>query len=219
MYSKPVCDWARKVLWLRPAYLPVVQELCLNGARFLGPSTISLPWPAQPPIPSFAPILIPTHLRPPCPRFGLQLDFMEAVFGCNKELDISHLESCGTCSGSGVKAGTTPTTCKTCGGQGQVVQAVRTPLGMFQQVASCPTCGGSGQESTPCGTCGGDGRVRAKKRISLRVPPGIDLGSRLRVRGEGDAGKRCAGGGRGVERAFCFLRGVGCEWRCKHEIV
>ncbi|KAL6767292.1 hypothetical protein ACKKBG_A39390 [Auxenochlorella protothecoides x Auxenochlorella symbiontica] len=122
--------------------------------------------------------------------FGLQLDFMEAVFGCNKELDISHLESCGTCSGSGVKAGTTPTTCKTCGGQGQVVQAVRTPLGMFQQVASCPTCGGSGQESTPCGTCGGDGRVRAKKRISLRVPPGIDSGSRLRVRGEGDAGKR-----------------------------
>ena len=73
---------------------------------------------------------------------------------------MSRLEDCATCSGSGVKAGTSASTCGTCKGQGQVVQAVRTPLGMFQQVANCPTCGGSGEQFTPCGTCQGDGRVR-----------------------------------------------------------
>ncbi|KAL4433639.1 hypothetical protein ABPG75_000080 [Micractinium tetrahymenae] len=123
-------------------------------------------------------------------RYDLRLDFTEAVFGCSKEIEVSRLEDCSTCSGSGVKPGTTPTTCSTCKGAGQVVQAVRTPLGMFQQVATCPTCGGTGEQSTPCGTCQGDGRVRGSKRISLRVPPGVDEGSRLRVRGEGDAGRR-----------------------------
>ena len=73
---------------------------------------------------------------------------------------MSRLEDCATCSGSGVKAGTSASTCGTCKGQGQVVQAVRTPLGMVQQVANCPTCGGSGEQFTPCGTCQGDGRVR-----------------------------------------------------------
>lgn len=123
-------------------------------------------------------------------RYDLKLDFLQAVFGCQNEIDVSRLESCGTCSGSGVKTGTTPTTCSTCGGQGQVVQAVRTPLGIFQQVSTCGVCGGTGQTTTPCGTCKGDGRVRGSKRISLRVPAGVDEGSRLRVRGEGDAGKR-----------------------------
>lgn len=134
--------------------------------------------------------------RPPQPVPGddrgvsLQVDFAEAVFGCNKEVEVNHLEACATCTGTGVKPGTKSSTCKTCGGQGQVVQAVRTPLGMFQQVAPCPTCHGTGQESTPCSTCAGDGRVRTRKKISLRVPAGIDTGARLRVRGEGDAGKR-----------------------------
>ena len=67
---------------------------------------------------------------------------------------------------------------------------MRTPLGMFQQVSACPACGGSGETSTPCPKCQGDGRIRGGKRISLRVPPGVDEGSRLRVRGEGDAGRR-----------------------------
>ena len=81
-------------------------------------------------------------------------------------------------------------TCGTCGGQGQVVATVRTPLGNFQQVTACQACGGSGQTSTPCESCGGDGRVRRSKRISLRVPAGVDSGSRLRVRGEGNAGRK-----------------------------
>lgn len=123
-------------------------------------------------------------------RFDLTIEFSEAVFGCSKEVDVSRLEACDTCSGSGVKAGTTPSRCGTCGGSGQVVQAVRTPLGAFQQVMACPACDGAGETATPCASCGGDGRVRRSKRISLRVPPGVDGGSRLRVRGEGSAGRR-----------------------------
>ena len=123
-------------------------------------------------------------------RHDLTIDFADAVFGCSKEVEVSRLESCGTCSGSGVKAGTTPARCGQCGGSGQVVQAVRTPLGAFQQVMACPACEGAGETAAPCAACGGDGRVRKSKRISLRVPPGVDGGSRLRVRGEGSAGRR-----------------------------
>jgi len=123
-------------------------------------------------------------------RHDLTIDFGDAVFGCSKEVEVSRLEGCGTCSGSGVKAGTTPARCGQCGGSGQVVQAVRTPLGAFQQVMACPACEGAGETAAPCPACGGDGRVRKSKRISLRVPPGVDGGSRLRVRGEGSAGRR-----------------------------
>ena len=123
-------------------------------------------------------------------RFDIEIDFLEAVFGVEKELNTMRLENCDKCSGSGVKAGTKPTTCGTCGGQGQVVATVRTPLGNFQQVTACQACGGIGQSSTPCPSCGGDGRVRRGKKIQLRIPPGVDKGSRLRVRGEGNAGRR-----------------------------
>ncbi|PKU77572.1 chaperone protein dnaJ A7A, chloroplastic [Dendrobium catenatum] len=122
--------------------------------------------------------------------YNIVLNFKEAVFGVEKEIEITRLESCGTCDGSGAKPGTKPTKCNTCGGQGQVVSSARTPLGVFQQVMTCSTCGGTGESSTPCGTCGGDGRVRKSKRISLKVPAGVDSGSRLRVRSEGNAGRR-----------------------------
>ncbi|CAL9233475.1 unnamed protein product [Arabidopsis halleri] len=122
--------------------------------------------------------------------YTLILNFKEAVFGMEKEIEISRFESCGTCEGSGAKPGTKPTKCTTCGGQGQVVSSARTPLGVFQQVMTCSSCNGTGEISTPCGTCSGDGRVRKTKRISLKVPAGVDSGSRLRVRGEGNAGKR-----------------------------
>ncbi|XP_022136650.1 chaperone protein dnaJ A6, chloroplastic isoform X3 [Momordica charantia] len=122
--------------------------------------------------------------------YNLVLNFKEAVFGVEKEIEISRLESCGTCEGSGAKPGTQPTRCSTCGGQGQVVSSARTPLGVFQQVMTCSSCGGAGEISTPCNTCSGDGRVRRTKRISLKVPAGVDAGSRLRVRNEGNAGRR-----------------------------
>ncbi|XAR49461.1 hypothetical protein NMG60_11032679 [Bertholletia excelsa] len=122
--------------------------------------------------------------------YNLVLNFKEAVFGVEKEIEVTRLETCGTCDGSGAKPGTRPTKCSTCGGQGQVVTSARTPLGVFQQVMTCSSCGGTGESSTPCNTCSGDGRVRKSKRISLKVPAGVDSGSRLRVRGEGNAGRR-----------------------------
>ncbi|WOH04914.1 hypothetical protein DCAR_0624326 [Daucus carota subsp. sativus] len=122
--------------------------------------------------------------------YNLVLNFKEAVFGVEKEIEITRLESCGTCNGSGAKPGTNPSRCSTCGGQGQVVSSARTPLGVFQQVMTCSSCNGTGEISTPCTTCSGDGRVRKSKRISLKVPAGVDGGSRLRVRSEGNAGRR-----------------------------
>ncbi|KAI3856319.1 hypothetical protein MKX03_023592 [Papaver bracteatum] len=122
--------------------------------------------------------------------YNLVLNFKEAVFGREKEIEISRLETCNTCNGSGAKPGTQPTKCNTCGGQGQVISSARTPMGLFQQVTTCSTCGGSGESSDPCATCSGDGRVRKSKRISLKVPAGVDSGSRLRVRSEGNAGRR-----------------------------
>lgn len=127
--------------------------------------------------------------------YNLILKFQEAIFGIEKEIEITRLEPCSTCDGSGSKPGTQPTKCSTCNGQGQVMTSARTPLGVFQQVMTCSTCNGTGESSTPCNTCRGDGRVRKAKKISLKVPAGVDSGSRLRVRSEGSAGRR--GGGPG----------------------
>ncbi|XP_076925059.1 chaperone protein dnaJ A6, chloroplastic-like [Bidens hawaiensis] len=122
--------------------------------------------------------------------YNLVLDFKEAVFGCEKEIEITKLDTCKTCDGSGAKPGTTSSRCSSCGGQGQVISSARTPLGVFQQVSTCPSCDGSGEISTPCDTCKGDGRVRKSKKVSLKVPAGVDSGSRLRVRSEGNAGRK-----------------------------
>ena len=103
-------------------------------------------------------------------RFDLQIEFLEAVFGCEKELDCMRLEECGECTGSGVKAGTSPKTCGTCGGQGQVVATVRTPLGNFQQVTACNACGGTGQTFTlALGRRGSRavGNGRASRRVQM----------------------------------------------------
>eukprot|EP00882_Tetradesmus_deserticola_P020993 GHRQ01022687.1.p1 GENE.GHRQ01022687.1~~GHRQ01022687.1.p1 ORF type:complete len:212 (+),score=72.80 GHRQ01022687.1:209-844(+) len=91
-----------------------------------------------------------------------------------------------------MKPGTKPSNCSMCQGTGQLIQAVRTPLGAFQQVTTCNRCEGAGQSFTPCDRCGGDGRERETKRIQLTVPAGIDNGARLRVKGEGNAGRRGA---------------------------
>ncbi|ESW35653.1 hypothetical protein PHAVU_001G252900 [Phaseolus vulgaris] len=122
--------------------------------------------------------------------YSLVLNFKEAVFGVEKEIEIRRLENCGTCNGSGAKPGTKSSKCSTCGGQGRVVQSTRTPLGIFQQSMTCSSCSGTGEISTPCNTCSGEGRVRKTKRISIKVPAGVDSGSRLRVRNEGNAGRR-----------------------------
>ncbi|MBD2042131.1 molecular chaperone DnaJ [Microcoleus sp. FACHB-672] len=124
-------------------------------------------------------------------RLDLRLDFREAVFGGEKEIRISHLESCEVCSGTGAKPGTRPRTCPTCTGSGQVRRATRTPFGSFTQVSVCPTCNGTAQViEDKCESCTGKGQKQETKKLKITVPAGVDSGTRLRVSGEGDAGQR-----------------------------
>ena len=124
-------------------------------------------------------------------RLDLTISFSEAVFGSEKDVQIRHLETCTTCSGSGAKAGSGPTTCGTCGGAGQVRRATRTPFGNFTKVAPCPTCEGTGQViADPCSSCGGQGLQQVRKKLRINIPAGVDSGTRLRVGQEGNAGQR-----------------------------
>jgi molecular chaperone DnaJ len=124
-------------------------------------------------------------------RLDLKVDFQDAVFGKEREISISHLETCGGCTGSGAKSGTRPRTCPTCSGSGQVRRATRTPFGSFTQVSVCPTCTGTGQViEDKCEVCTGSGQVQKSKKLKITVPAGVDNGTRLRVSGEGDAGMR-----------------------------
>jgi len=124
-------------------------------------------------------------------RFDLEIDFQTALFGGSKKIRITHLENCDTCSGSGVAPGASVNTCQTCGGRGVVMQQMNTILGRIQQQARCPTCGGSGQVVEKyCGTCDGKGTNKKSKQLTITIPPGVEDGNRLRVRGEGDAGPR-----------------------------
>lgn len=122
-------------------------------------------------------------------RFDLELDFKTAVFGGEEKVRIRHLEKCDTCPGNGVKPGSKVSTCSQCGGSGVTVQVTRTPLGNFQTQQTCPACRGTGQKIDEyCGTCGGQGLNQKTKQIKVTIPPGVEDGNKLRVRGEGDAG-------------------------------
>ena len=122
-------------------------------------------------------------------RYDLNIDFKDAIFGQQREINIPHLETCEICRGTGAKKGTGPTTCTTCGGSGQVRRATRTPFGNFTQVAECPTCNGVGQMiSDPCSSCGGNGVKQVRKKLRINIPAGVDTGTKLRVSGEGNVG-------------------------------
>ncbi|RAL41364.1 hypothetical protein DM860_010158 [Cuscuta australis] len=124
-------------------------------------------------------------------RYDISLEFTAAIFGAEKEFELSHLETCDTCDGTGAKVGTKKRICSTCSGTGQVMRTDQTPFGMFSQVSICPNCGGNGEViSEFCRKCSGKGRVRVKKVIKIKIPPGVSKGSILRVAGEGDAGPR-----------------------------
>jgi molecular chaperone DnaJ len=110
----------------------------------------------------------------------------QAVFGDSVELDVTKLEECETCHGTGAAKGSSPVTCDTCGGVGQV----RLSQGFFQLQQTCPRCRGSGKMiRNPCDTCLGQGRVRRSKKLSVKVPAGVDTGDRIRLTGEGEAGR------------------------------
>ena len=135
-------------------------------------------------------------------RYDLEITLEEAAEGVEKELEIEKYASCGKCSGSGSKSGSAGTnTCTTCGGRGVVGQQRR----IFIQQATCPDCRGAGQNiADPCGDCGGNGRKQAPERVSIRIPAGVDDGTRLRSTGKGDAGMR--GGPAGDLYVFLHLR-------------
>jgi len=119
-------------------------------------------------------------------RYDLSLTLEEAVQGTTVKIRIPTSIKCETCDGSGAKPGTRPTTCSTCGGHGQV----RMQQGFFSIQQTCPACRGEGKViSQPCDTCQGRGRVRDHKTLSVKIPPGVDNGDRIRLAGEGEAGE------------------------------
>lgn len=123
-------------------------------------------------------------------RVDVQLEFEEAVFGATKEIKIDHLELCNTCKGTGSQPGSQPVKCPTCNGSGRIQQTTQTILGHFTQVTTCPDCQGKGVKiQNPCKDCKGYGRIEIEKTIEVKVPAGVDNGSKLRLSQEGDAGK------------------------------
>ncbi len=123
-------------------------------------------------------------------RYDLEVDFEEAAFGATKEVRVSKLDSCEECDGSGSSDGKTKT-CSTCNGTGQFRQVRQTMFGTMVQQGICPDCRGQRESIlNPCKNCRGTGRVAKSKTINLKVPPGVDNGFRLRVKGEGEAGVR-----------------------------
>lgn len=118
-------------------------------------------------------------------RYDLEISLEDAATGKDEKLRIPRLETCGMCDGSGAEKGTTAETCVTCSGSGQT----RYSQGFFSVMRTCANCQGKGQiVRTPCKTCRGQGRVEKEKTIELKIPAGVDTGSRLRVNGEGEAG-------------------------------
>ncbi|MDR0446717.1 MAG: molecular chaperone DnaJ [Oscillospiraceae bacterium] len=120
---------------------------------------------------------------------GVTVSFEDAAFGCEKELEITRVENCEECSGTGAAPGTTPEKCTQCNGSGVVTQTRRTAFGVMQSSADCPKCGGRGRIiSSPCEKCRGAGRVRRRRTVTVRIPAGIDSGQALNMRGQGGAG-------------------------------
>lgn len=119
-------------------------------------------------------------------QMAVGISFEEAAFGIEKNITVNRFAACGTCDGSGSKTGKM-STCGTCQGMGEV----RRQQGFFTVASTCPTCSGTGQTvADPCNTCNGEGRTRKKTDLSVKIPPGIDHGQRLKLSGEGDSGSQ-----------------------------
>ena len=121
-------------------------------------------------------------------RYDVNLTLEQAATGLESTIDVPRTENCPTCQGSGAKPGTTPMTCSNCRGSGQVTRAQNTPFGQMVTSAGCPKCGGRGKIITsPCKDCGGTGRAHKTRKINIKVPPGVEDGQHLKLRGQGDA--------------------------------
>lgn len=129
-------------------------------------------------------------------RAVIHITFEEAVFGCEKEIELTLKDTCTKCSGTGAKPGTSPETCTKCNGTGQVTYTQQSMFGMIQNVQACPDCGGTGKViKEKCPDCRGTGYVANRKKIQVSVPAGIDNGQSIRIREKGEPGRN--GGPRG----------------------
>ena len=118
-------------------------------------------------------------------KYELGLTLEEAYHGKETEIIFNRLESCDTCQGTGLRPGSSPQRCSTCHGKGQVIRS----QGFFQISSTCPTCHGHGEIITdPCPDCGGGGKIRVERKIKVKIPPGVDTGSQLRLSNEGESG-------------------------------
>ena len=122
-------------------------------------------------------------------RTSVRITFEEAIFGCEKEIEMVLKDECHTCHGTGAKPGTTPETCPKCGGKGKVVFTQQSFFGTVQNVQTCPDCGGSGKIiKDKCPECRGTGYIASKKKIQVSIPAGIDNGQSVRIREKGEPG-------------------------------
>jgi molecular chaperone DnaJ len=124
-------------------------------------------------------------------RYDLTISFEEAYVGVERELEIPRLAGCARCGGSGAEPGTEVDTCSTCGGSGQVRRAAQSIFGQVVNVTTCPACRGEGRTiRQPCSDCRGQGRIEERRKLAVKIPPGVDTGSQIRLVGEGEAGVR-----------------------------
>lgn len=122
-------------------------------------------------------------------RASVRITFEEAVFGCEKELELTLKDTCTSCHGTGAKAGTSPETCPKCGGHGQVTYNQQTMFGTMQSVRTCPDCNGTGKIiKEKCPDCYGSGFISSRKKIQVSIPAGIDNGQSIRIREKGEPG-------------------------------
>lgn len=118
-------------------------------------------------------------------RYEMTLEFEEAVFGIEKEIEVPRQETCNSCNGNGVEPGTSPIRCPECNGTGEI----RRQTGFFINIGTCPRCQGRGEIITsPCRECRGQGRIVKTRRLSVKVPAGVDNGTQIRLSGEGESG-------------------------------
>ena len=145
-------------------------------------------------------------------RTGVRITFEEAIFGCEKEIELTLKDECPKCHGTGAKPGTSPVTCPKCNGKGKIVYTQQSFFGQVQNVQTCPDCRGTGKiVKEKCPDCYGTGYISSKKKIQVKIPAGIDNGQSIRIAGKGEPGMN--GGERGdllvevtVSRSPVFMR-------------
>lgn len=124
-------------------------------------------------------------------QYELEISLEDVVFGCEKDIEVHRMDACPVCQGSRAEPGTTPVRCNQCNGTGEVRRVQQSILGSFVNISTCPTCQGSGEAiSAPCQHCRGTGQVRVSQTITVKIPAGVDDGTRIRLAGEGEPGRR-----------------------------